>query len=211
MSESNHNHEPAIGKWWKYAAIAGNLALGMLELASGGTHTLAVAADGIHNVGDAVVYGVQSDDLLNPDIAENKLQQRRFFAYSTIAALSAVVGVKSGLELITSDTAEPTNNYGLYAASASLAYSSALLARLKLGIKRAHSGSGHDGQGACHKEHDLLRHLVRNDLPSAALAVAGAVAQRNGIANGDNIAGLLGASLSFVSFVPTKSNLNHRH
>jgi divalent metal cation (Fe/Co/Zn/Cd) transporter len=201
-------HAPAISKRWKYATVFGNLALGIAELATGNARSLAVAADGLHNLGDAATYSMQSNDVLQTDMDAERVHRRRKIAHWAIAVSSGAIGIKAGLDLA-GDASHEVNNVAAYAAGASLLYNGALLARLRQGIRTQHAelGSAID----CHQEDDLTKHLLRLDIPSAGLALGGVIAQKYGLQSAEQLAAIASGVLGVVAFRPTVSNLNHAH
>ncbi len=96
------DHVAVIDQNWKRITVAGNAVLGALELASGGTATLSVAADGVHNIGDAVSYAVQSDHVLkHHEDTDARIQRRRKAVHWLISATSAGIALKAGVDLNT--------------------------------------------------------------------------------------------------------------
>lgn len=205
---SGHEHPPAITKRWKRAAVFGNFMLGCTELLTGNFRSLAVAADGIHNLGDSITYGIQSNDLLKTNISADKLKRRRKTAHWIIAVSSGAIGIKAGLDLASGIDKE-ANNFSLYAASASLAYNSALVLRLRSVVRQRHLELGPEID--CHREDDLTKHFLQLDIPSAALALGGVVAQKYGLANTEQLAAMASGALGVVAFRPTAGNLSHEH
>ena len=206
----NHNnqpHQPAITHGWKRATVLGNLVLGSAELLTGNLSSLAVAADGVHNVGDAVTYKLQADDVLQAH-DDHQLQRRRKAAHWIIATTSAVVAAKAGYDL-TAGVEHSASDFSLVAASASLVYNGALFYGLRRGTKQAHKEL--DDPAACAREKDLTKHFLVLDIPSAALAVGGAWVQRQGYADAEQVAALSSGLLGVIAFRPTAANLEHQH
>lgn len=203
-----HDHPPAISRLWKRMTVGGNLALGGIELIAGNVTALAVAADGVHNIGDAVTYSMQADDILDTGMTQERLQKRRQIAHWLIAGSSAVIGAKAGVDLM-GDVALEASDFAMYAAGASLVYNGGLLYRLRQGIARQHAAAGPETD--CHREQDLVKHFMHLDIPSAALAVGGVVAQKYGVEDAGQLAGIASGVLGVVAFRPTAGNLNHNH
>ncbi len=200
--------ETAVSKSWVRSAYIGNLALGAAELVTGNTATLSVAVDGVHNVGDGIAYKMQGDDILSDSTDIARLQSRRKAVYWIISASSALVGVKAGLDL-SQDISHEANNASMYAAGASLLFNGALFARFRQGVKRRRDPQ--DSVLARVKEHDLHKHFIGFDIPSAGLALFGVAAQRHGMEYTEQAAAAFSSLLGLYHFRPTKWNLRlHR-
>lgn len=201
-------HAPAITPLWKRMTVGGNLLLGSVELFAGNFDSLAVAADGVHNIGDAVTYNLQSDDLLRQDMSRMRLQRRRKAAHWIIAVSSGAIAAKAGIDLA-GGASHQAQDLALYAASASVLFNGGLLYRLRQGITRQHKLLGPDID--CHREKDLTKHFLRLDIPSAGLALGGVVAQKYGFEDAEQLAGIASGLLGVVAFRPTRKNLAHIH
>jgi hypothetical protein len=207
MTHEDITHSPAISNGWKRTTVAGNLLLGAAELMTGNLNSLSVAADGVHNIGDAVTYNLQSNDILKGHTAD-KLQRRRRAAHWIIAVSSGAIGLKAGYDL-TTDVEHAASNISVYAAGASCLFNGALLVRLRQGMRRTHQELGDDVD--CHQEKDLTKHLLVLDIPSAVLALGGVWAQRQGYADAEQVAAISSGVLGVVAFRPTTANLSHDH
>ncbi len=204
-NEEDERSTPIISRKWQAATIAGNALIGAAELASGGGTTLSVTADGIHNAGDAATYYLQTENILNPSLPEERIARRRKIAHTIIAALSLSVAVKAGYDL-SFDEDISHNPTAIYSAGASLALNSLLMATLYRGINRRRK----EGILTPH-EKDLTKHLWAIDVPSAALAVGGAVAQKYGIDTVEPIAAVASGLVGAYAFRPTEKNLEHEN
>lgn len=199
----SHPHAPElpISQQWKWMTVLGNAAVGAAELATGNISTLSVGSDGLHNAADVATYYMQAENILNPNLSEQRRMRLRTAAHWIIAATSLGVSVKAGVDLSVSheNTPQPAT---LYAAVASLGLNGLMLARLRRGVRRAHSGhqSGH--------ERDLAKHFWAVDIPSAALAVAGAALQRYHV-HIEQVAAIASGLVGAYAFRPTRANLSH--
>jgi hypothetical protein len=205
-----HAHEepkskPVISRGWQVATVAGNALIGAAELAVGGGSTLSVTTDGIHNAGDAGTYYLQTENVLNPKLNEQKIKRRRRIAHAIIAGLSVSAAAKAGYDLQFGEDGEQ-NPATIYAAGASLALNSLLMATLYRGINR----KKREGMLGPH-EKDLTKHLWAIDVPSAAIAVGGAVAQKYGINDIESVGAVASGLLGAYAFRPTANNLEHNH
>ena len=187
------------------ATIVGNALIGSAELLTGGGSTLSVTAVGIHNAGDAATYYLQTENILNPNLSEERVAKRRKIAHAIIAALSLSVAAKAGYDLTFDDTSSH-NPTAVYSAIASLALNSLLMTTLYRGINRRKR----EGNLTSH-EKDLTKHLWANDVPSAALAVGGAVAQKYGVETIEPIAAVASGLVGAYAFRPTAKNLEHEN
>lgn len=204
--EQSPDHEPIISHNWKRATVLGNLAIGAAEIVSGNTSTLSVTADGVHNAGDALSYYIQAENILDGEKhSEEKVQRRRKIGHTIIAASSGLIAGKAGYDALTGHESSH-GNFGIIAASASMAMNGLLYMRMRAGIRRKARARGSKEKTAVEK--DLTKHMIGLDIPSAGLAMFGSIAQKfdAGIEQYTAIAsGLLGAYL----FRPTKANLSH--
>jgi hypothetical protein len=190
-----------ISQRWKWATVLGNAAIGAAELATGNLSTMAVTADGLHNAGDAVTYHMQADNILNKKLTEAQRTRRRKIAHWIIGASSMAIAAKAGIDL--SAGHEGVQHTGaLYAAGASLALNGALFGRLRRNQKRqpARQHSEH--------EHDLTKHFLAVDIPSAALAFGGALLQKYSVP-AEQVAAIASGLVGAWAFRPTKANLEH--
>lgn len=203
-----HRHPPAISRKWKFATVFGNLALGGFELLTGNVRSLAVAADGLHNISDPVAYHMQCDDLLLHGANADKLTRRRKAVHWIIATTSAAIAVKAGGDLV-HGSSHDVNDLSVYAAGISLLYNSGLFLRLRQGMRREHQEM--ETEAKCHDESDLQRHFLYVDIPSAALALGGVVVQKYGLQNAEQLAAMASGLLGAIAFRPTDANLNHGH
>jgi hypothetical protein len=200
----NHDHHeqgPPISQRWKWMTVLGNAAIGAAELVTGNFSTLSVASDGLHNVGDTVTYYMQAENILNPNLTERRRTKLRKLAHWIITTTSLGVSAKAGIDLSLDHESAP-DPITVYAASASLALNGLMLARLRKGIRRkanAHTSS---------HESDLTKHFLAVDMPSAGLAVAGAVLQRYSV-DVEHVAAIASGAVGAYAFRPTKANLAH--
>lgn len=202
-----HEHTPAITERWKWLTVAGNAVIGAAELATGNVSTLSVAADGIHNAGDAATYYMQAETALKPDMPEAKRNRWRMAAHWIIAASSLAVSAKAGVDLAV-DHEATLNPFASYAAGVSLLLNGLLLGRLYRGIQRAKKTDGRSHMNEA--ERDLVKHFLAIDVPSAGMAVLGVATQGLSTAVEQALAltsGLVGA----YAFRPTEANLSHSH
>ncbi|HEX6462024.1 MAG TPA: hypothetical protein VFZ58_01990 [Candidatus Saccharimonadales bacterium] len=201
----------AVSRAWQWASVGGNALLGAVEIIFGhASNTLSVLADGLHNAGDAVSYGTQTDNERNGHkYSEEKLKRRRKFGYWVITLSSGLAGMKAGVDLASGQESEH-NQVALYAAAASLSLSSLLLVRLQKGIRRKKQLEGRSSMTM--EEKDLMMHVGRFDVPSAAAATIGALVQKHNVDVEQWIAMVSGA-YGVCLFRPTEKNLaeNHAH
>jgi hypothetical protein len=196
--EHEHVHDPAISQGWKWTTVLGNAAIGVCELATGNVASLSVTADGLHNIGDTATYYMQAENVINTEIPDERRQRLRKIAHYVIATSSLGIGVKAGYDIATDQ--EHLQNAA--AASASLALNGFLFARLRRGMRR---------RAADHSsvyESDLSKHFWAIDIPSAALAVTGAVLQKYNV-HIEQAAAVLSGIVGAVAFRPTEKNLAH--
>lgn len=198
--------QPAISHRWKWATVIGNAAIGTAELATGNISTLAVAGDGLHNVGDSVTYYMQAEGALRPEMQPEKQERMRKISHWIIAASSMGISVKAGVDLghVLFDTGlgheEGAHPASMYAAGASLALNGLLLTRLRKGLRAKKHQNVH--------EQDLSKHFWEVDIPSAGLAVVGASLQKYNV-GAEHIAAILSGFVGVKAFLPTEANLSH--
>lgn len=197
--EVSKDHPPVISKEFKWTTVAGNAVIGAAELFTGNISTLSVTADGLHNVGDTASYYIQTENILNAGYSEEKRHRLRKAAYWIIATTSMVAGVRAGIDLSLGHESTPHDG-ALYTASASLALSGIMLARLRRRQSKRDYQTVH--------EQDLAKHFWQMDLPSAALATLGAVLQKYNVDIEQIIATASGA-WGVWAFRPTTANLEH--
>jgi divalent metal cation (Fe/Co/Zn/Cd) transporter len=193
-------HQPVISQRWKWMTVLGNAAIGTCELISGGFSTLAVTSDGLHNVGDTATYYMQSENILNPNLSERRRTRMRKLAHWAIAATSLGVSAKAGVDLGLNHESTP-DPMTVYTAGASLAMNSLMLARLRQGRRKR------TGHASVH-EHDLAKHFWAVDIPSAALAFAGAILQKYNVEI-EQVAAIASGAVGAYAFRPTRKNLAH--
>jgi hypothetical protein len=200
----DHQHsqpEQSISQGWKWMTVLGNAAIGTAELVTGNLSTMSVASDGLHNVGDSVTYYMQAENILNPNISEERRTRMRKVGHWIIAATSLGVSIKAGTDLALGHEGTP-DPMTLYAASASLALNGFMLARLRSGIRRRKHA-----HNSVH-ENDLTKHFLAVDMPSAGLAVAGAILQKYSV-NIEQVAAIASGLVGAYAFRPTDANLSH--
>lgn len=200
----HHKHKKLISRRWQWATVGGNALLGVAEVLTGHTSTLSVTADGLHNLGDAATYGIQTQDIMNGKLTQEKIYKRRKIAHWVISTSSAAVAVRAaiGITAVTS-----LNPFAMYLAGASLLYNSLLFGIL---YKNARHKVKKDGVTS-HGGHDLIKHFLAIDIPSAALAVFGVFAQSVGLNTLESIAAITSGGIGAWAFRPTEKNLNHNH
>lgn len=199
-----HEHEPVISERWKWATVLGNAAIGACELITGGSSTLSVTSDGLHNVGDTVTYYMQAENVLNPHTPEVRRQRSRKIAHWIIAGSSALIGAKAGIDLAIDRESTP-DPVTIYAASASLMLNGFLLQRFRKGMHQKRKRK--DGHVSA-DEHDLSKHFWAVDIPSAGLALAGAALQRYNV-DIEQAAAVASGAVGVYAFRPTEANLTH--
>ncbi|HSD56321.1 MAG TPA: hypothetical protein VLA92_04160 [Candidatus Saccharimonadales bacterium] len=194
-------HEaPVVSKRWKWTTVLGTAAVGACEIVAGNTTALATTMDGAHNLlGDSLSYAIQTDNVLNQNVPEEKRKRLRKLSYWMIHASSLGAMTIAGMEIGQEHTAHPG---ALYTSAASLALSGLLLVGYEKGKRRKGKGNLN------HHEQDLSKHLLKVDIPSAALAVSDAVLQRYHVDTYQSLSMLSGA-LGAWWFRPTKKNLAH--
>lgn len=199
-------HPPVVSRRWRAVTVVGNMVFGALELAGGGLSSLAVTADGIHNVGDAATYHMQAGDLIHNHQGE-RLRRRRKIAHWVIATGSAIVAAKAGVDLA-SGAEHATEPLAIYAAGGSVALNAAVGLRLLARTRSAHAGleEGVD----CRQERDIMKHLAL-DGGSALAALTGAVLQRHGLAEAEQLLAVASGVAGAWMFRPTEANLAHEH
>lgn len=202
--EHQHEQPSAVTRKWQIGSVVGNALIGTAELATGHTSTLSVAADGLHNVGDAYTYYTQTENILSKKHSEEKKQKRRKLGYWILSGTSAAIAAKAAGDIVFDHDA-PQNPLTLFSASASLALNSLLASTLYRNFKK-NKKEGHKSE----HEHDIVKHLA-TDTASAALAVGGALAQKYGVSAIEPLAAITGAAITGWAFRPTKKNLEHSH
>ncbi len=171
--------------------------------------TLSVAADGMHNVGDAITYHLQAKNILDPALGEEKRQQRRVLTHWVIATSSVYIGSKAGLDIAYGheSTSETT---AVYTAGASVALNSILFGRLWQGMRRTKmSNPGHEHSI---DTHHLAKHFWGVDIPSAVIALGGAFLKRYDLHVEEQCAAVASGALGAWVFRPTRKNMaGHKH
>jgi hypothetical protein len=191
--------QAAISHNWKWATVLGNAVIGTAELTTGNISTLAVAGDGLHNVGDSATYYMQAEGALRPDMAPEKQQRMRKISHWIIAASSLGISMKAGIDLGLNHE-DSAHSASIYAAGASLALNGLLLTRLRKGLKAKKHHNVH--------EQDLSKHFWKVDIPSAGLAVVGASLQKYNV-DIEQVAAVASGLIGAWAFRPTKANLGH--
>ncbi len=216
----HHHHleqEPIISKHWKWAAALGNVAIGVFEgfgggvsgvLHSAGAGSTALAADALHNIGDGAGYFIQAETVLRrTTLSKEAVLKRRKLCHTIICLGSLAVAGKAGMDIALDHELSP-DLLTVYAASASLALNSLLMANLYRGIR--HRNKLARRTGILEAENDLIKHMAWVDMPSAVLALGGAVGQRYGI-DIDAVLAAASGTLGAWVFRPTKANIAHDH
>jgi hypothetical protein len=204
LHDHDHSHaeqEPIISQRWKWMTVLGNAAIGLSELATGNFSTMSVTSDGLHNVGDTATYYMQAENILNPNLTEQRRSRLRKIAHWAIAATSLGVSVKAGVDLSFDHESSP-DVATMYASGASLALNGLMLARLRKGIRRKRRSL------ETVYEHDLSKHFWAIDIPSAGLAVAGAALQHYNV-DIEQVAAITSGVIGAYAFRPTEANLAH--
>jgi hypothetical protein len=200
-AHSHAEEEPVISESWKWMTVIGNAAIGACELATGNLATLSVASDGLHNVGDTATYYMQAENIVNPNLSDQRRQKLRKVSHCIIAASSLGISIKAGFDM--AHDHESAQNVGtIYAAAASLALNGLMLNRFRSGVRRR--AINHTST----YEKDLSKHFWAVDIPSAALALAGSVLQRYNVGI-EQTAALASGLVGAFAFRPTKANLSH--
>jgi hypothetical protein len=196
----DHARQPVITRRWQWLTVLGNAVVGAAELVTGSLTTLAVTADGLHNAGDTAAYYMQAENVLNASMLERQRERLRKIAHWVIAATSLGVGAKAGVDLAYGQE-HAGHTAALYTAGASLALNGAMLGRLRRGMRQK-------GQGASVHERDLAKHFWAVDIPSAALAVAGAALQKYS-GSLEQVLACISGAVGAYAFRPTRANLAH--
>ncbi len=182
--------------------------IGFVEVAVGGFG--AVAADGLHNLADAWVFKKQGNGLDEDDPDANR--QQRKVVYWTLASLSGAVAVKAGVDLSIGVSPHDGSDIGLYAATTSFVYNSALFVRLRQGTRRHNEKLGPEMLNAApNRNVSILRDHCIVDVASAGFAVAGAAAQHYGFMGAEEAAAIAGGLLGVKVFMPTEARLADAH
>ncbi len=205
LAYSDAEQSQLITKPLKNTLVYGNLLLGAAELLAGQNNSLSVTVDGVHNATDGITYNMQGNDILNHHDNIGRLQRRRKVAHWMIAASSAAVGMKAGLDLHY-DVVHESSTASMYVAGASLLFNGALFSRLRQNIRHRRQELGTDI--AMVRERDLTKHFMKLDLPSSVLAVGGILAQRQGFDNLEQMAAMISAGLGMWHFRPSRHNLH---
>lgn len=191
-----------VSNRWKWATVIGNAAIGLAEMISGNVTTLSVTTDGAHNfLGDSWSFYLQAENARNPNLTEQKRAQRRKLAHWAIASSSLAVGAKAGFDWVYNH--EGAQHAAAFpAAAASLLLSGVLVTGLHRGLK-----TRGDRPISVH-ERDLLKHFWQVDIPSAGLAVTGALLQKVNV-DIEQAAAVASGLLGAWAFRPTKRNLKN--
>lgn len=198
-AQPQHTEHAVVSPRWKWTTVIGNAVIGTAELATGNISTLAVAGDGVHNVGDTVTYYMQAEGAIRPEMHPKKQERMRKISHWIIAASSLGISMKAGVDLGL-DHEESAHSASVYAAGASLALNGLLLTRLRKGLRAKKHHNVH--------EHDLSKHFWKVDIPSAGLAVLGASLQKYAV-NAEQVAAIASGLIGAWAFRPTKANLAH--
>jgi hypothetical protein len=181
----------------------GNLAIGLGQLVAGNLSTLAVTSDGAHNVAEFKAYGEQTKvAATHHEMSAEQIDRSRKITYWLLSTCGVLVTAKAGVDWKTGhDHVSNTLTIPLSAASLSLnGYAFAKLWRAVPGRLR---------DASVHVK-DIAKHMWFNDIPSASLAVAGALTQNSHPGLGQAVAAASGAVSAWV-FRPTPHNLAHTH
>ncbi len=205
-AEPNVQHQHTVTKGWRNSVVAGNAALGLMEIWAGGASTLSLTMDGLHNGADAGTYYLQGNDAINhhsivaDQDKERRYQQRRK-AVHWIIALSSIVGsTKAGLDLHNGAEHE-SNLMNLGLATASVSLNGFLWHRLRQSYKNSE-------QKSTQAVRDLVKHFAFVDMPSALLAFVGTLTQ-NIDSKTEQVAAIASGVVAASAFRPTKKNMAH--
>ncbi len=222
-SEHGHGHgherqKSTLGRAIKWVTTLGNGAIGVTEMAIAQLNTLSTLADGIHNIGDFASYWLQFDTVHRGHMLDvETIKKRRRISHSFIMGLSFLAMAQVGCELLDGEKETHYNSNVMYAGAASLVLSGGVLAHMQLRAmrqKRDRHGIAPDCNSAA--EHDIRKHLLLSDIPSAAMAVGGAWLQRNGYdmewgdvtVSAEQLVAVGSSALTAYFFRPTKGNLD---
>jgi len=186
----------------KWPTLIGNLGIGAAEVLAGGSSTLAVTVDGVHNVGDAGGYAAQfyAEEAKQPE----RVRRLRKIGHWVIASSSAIVGAKAAYDLAVQNehTVQPA---GLAAAFASLALNGYLGRDIIPKVQR------HGWKRLSGAQRDIAKHFALVDAPSSILAVGGAVAAGAAAHEASAAAAVASGAIGAWVFRPTSRNLAEPH
>lgn len=210
---------PLVTRGWKRVAVIGNVTAGVVDLIGGRVDRLfsvtdgaveAVIVDGVHNIGDAATYETQGENVLVHQHGEDEahLLRRRRISHSIIASGSLAVGIVAAVEFATK-TEHLLHNYSIAAAAASVAINTGLAVKPLKGAWQRRRG----GIRLTDSEHDIVKHFTHVDLPSAALALTGALMHKYNLNisghGAEHAAAMLSSGLGVWAFRPSTENLLH--
>ena len=208
---SSKTNVAPIKNWWKWLAVIGNGAIGVGEAWLGGLSAMSVASDAVHNMSD-LTYGVQANNAIHhEEYSRRSLAARRKAVYWVISGCSGLAALKAGYDISTNQESAAHADT-IYAAAASVALTSTLAISLEVGVRRrANDPSYIPSVDDEHTTRDLRKHLYQIDMPSAVLAVAGAVTQKYTF-DVEQVLGLINGGFGVWVFRPTARNLDaHGH
>lgn len=210
----------SINAGLQYAASGVNAITGTLGVAGslfGESASMATFVNGLHDAGDSLSYWTQGQRIRHGEsFNAQRHETYKKIGHWSIFGTSAVAGVKSvydvgnsivgNLEVATPSTASVVASLGSLAFAGSLAYAS----DRKIRQRQARMDDPHRTDA----EKDWMKHVLKMDVPSSALAVGGVWAQSFGTPGGtvtEQILGVASAGLGMYLFRPTKENLTHDH
>lgn len=184
------------------AAALGNLTVGAVEAGV----SLAVSAfsgvsDGVHNVIDSVTYWKQFENMIGR-VTEKQRERNRKYTYYALSIASLGLAAKAGFDLAVDHEAEPHPLHA-YAAGASLVLNATLLGGMIRSTRRCKADS--------RDKKDIYKHFLLSDMPSAAIAVFGALVHKYNLPNIEQMAAIGSGVLSAWLFRPTQKNMHHQH
>lgn len=197
-SAAGEPHPSSISRGWQRLAVWGDAVIGLVQVT---TQALSVVIDGMHNLGDALAYRLQTENILNPNLTPERRAQRRKLSYWILSSGSVAVGVHAGIDRWTGHTPE-VHNSALYAATSSMVLSGLMLAGLYRDVMKK------PREDRSEHEYDLVKHFWMADVPSAGLALTGAILQRHSIP-AEQWTAMASAAVGAWVFRPTKANLSH--
>lgn len=220
-----HGHhersQSTLGKAIKWVTVLGNGAVGAAEIAIAKLNTLSVIIDGVHNIGDFVSYWLQFNTVFKGHLlSPEEIKSRRRLAYAVIAGASLLGAGHAVQEAFDNERETAYSGAAVYAAAASVALNGSILAGMQVRANRQRERDILNGGPVCaHNhtaEHDIRKHLLYADVPSAVLAFGGAMAQRHGVDLDistyeipvDQVAAAVSGVVGAIAFRPTTRNLD---
>lgn len=194
--------------------VGGNLAIGAAELLAGRWDTLAVTADAVHNVGDAVTYHQQCQSVIEHHGLDRRehpehLARRRRWSHTIICLGSAGVASAAIYELI-DKVDHQTGWLAVGVAAASVAFNGFVSIKPLKNLRRSRKE-----RKSTVYEKDIVKHLALVDMPSSVLALGGSLAQKYNLdiacLDTHQLAAIASGMIGAYAFRPTRRNLSHDH